>query len=73
MRVEGEDPLTGHRVHTSTAYLTFVAVGADGHPTNVPVLEPVTDDEKRRFRQAEERRKRRLELRRQVAATRETS
>ena len=66
VRVEGENPLTGERVHTSTAYLTFVAVDAHGAPKTVPVLEPQTEDEKRRFRQAEERRTRRLELRARV-------
>lgn len=71
VRVDGEDPLTGDRVHTSTAYLTFVAVGPDGKPTEVPTLLPESDAEKRRFRQAQERRKRRMELAGRTAALKE--
>ena len=65
VRVDGEDPLTGQRVHTSTAYLTFVAVDADGRPVAVPALVPETDGEKRRFREAERRRERRLAVARE--------
>lgn len=63
VRVESEDPLTGVRVHTSTAYLTFVAVGEDGQTREVPTLVPVTADDRRRFAQGERRRARRLEAR----------
>ena len=38
VRVEAESPLTGERRHTSTAYLTMVAVDEDGSPTPVPPL-----------------------------------
>jgi len=71
VRVDGEDPLTGLQVHTSTAYLTFVAVDANGRTTPVPTLLPETEDEKRRWRQAQERRKRRMELRERTTAARE--
>lgn len=63
VRVESEDPLTGARTHTSTCYLTFVAVDEQGQPKSVPVLGPVTPEELRRFEQAERRRARRLEAR----------
>lgn len=63
VRVEGEDPLTGERVHTSTAYLTFVALDTEGRPTPVPILEPETPEEKRRWHEAERRRERRLAAR----------
>ena len=55
VRVEGEDPRTGDIIHTSSAYLTFV--GLDGHkrPAEVPEMVPGSDDEKRRFEEAEER------------------
>ena len=36
--VDAEDLNTGRRVHTSTAYLTFVAVDEGGKPTPVPPL-----------------------------------
>ncbi len=61
VRVEGEDPLTGQRTHTASAYLTFVALDADGRPVGVPELDPQTPDEQRRQREGERRRARRLE------------
>ena len=63
VRVEAENPLTGERRHTATAYLTFVSLDAEGNRVAVPPLIPETDDEKRRFEQAELRRKWRLERR----------
>lgn len=63
VRVEGEDPLTGQRVHTSTAYLTFVALDEHGKPHEVPELDPVTEEDQRRWREARQRRERRLEIR----------
>lgn len=65
VRVESENPLTGERLHTSTAYLTFVALGADGRPTPVPTLVPVTEVDKRRHEDARVRRERRLVARRE--------
>ena len=49
----------------NTAYLTFVALDDGGSPVPVAEIHPATDVEKRRFEQAMERRKRRLERRRQ--------
>ena len=63
VRVEGEDPLTGAVVHTSSAYLTFVALGEDGRPCSVPTLGPETDIERRRRDEAEARRAQRLATR----------
>ena len=65
VRVEGEDPLTGQRTHTASAYLTFVALDEDGRPVGVPALDPQTPDELRREREAERRRARRLEYKKQ--------
>jgi acyl-CoA hydrolase len=48
----------------NTAYLTFVAVDADGTPIPVPPVVPETDDEKRRYEEAMMRRQRRLQHRR---------
>lgn len=64
VRVESEDPLTGVRTHTSSAYCTFVALGDDGKPTAAPTLLPESEDELRRAAQAEIRRARRLAHRR---------
>lgn len=64
VRVEGEDPITGKRTHTSTSYLTFVALDSRGNRVRVPELKPVTEEDHRRQRQAEVRRQARLEYRR---------
>jgi len=61
VKVLSEDPLTGERRHTSSAYLTFVALGADGRPVEVPPVIPESPDEKRRYEEAAVRRARRLE------------
>ena len=66
VRVEEEDPTTGTRVHTSSAYLTFVALDEHHALCEVPRLEPVTELERRRWREAELRREARLAVRAQV-------
>lgn len=63
VRVEAEDLMTGHRRHTNSCYLTFVAVDRNGRPVEVPGLIVETPDEQRRFEAAKERRARRLEER----------
>lgn len=60
VRVEVEDRKAGVRRHTSSAYLTFVALAEDGTPTQVPPVLPETDEEKRRYEEAEKRRTERL-------------
>ena len=42
--------------HVNSSYFTMVAVDKNRKPTRVPPLELVTDDQKRRFKEAEERR-----------------
>jgi acyl-CoA hydrolase len=60
VRVEAENPLTGEVRHTGTCYLTYVALDKNRKPTQVAILRPETGEEKRRWAEAEERRKRRL-------------
>jgi acyl-CoA hydrolase len=60
VRVEAENLLTGVRRHTNTCYLTFVAIDENGHPVAVPPVLPETDEEKRRYREAEARRAHRV-------------
>lgn len=60
VKVWSENPLTGEKTHTSTAYLTFVAVDATGKPKRVPPLLLASDEDKRRWNEASERRSRRL-------------
>ncbi len=62
--VFSENAMTGERKHTTTAYVTFVAI--DEHtqkPKPVPPLILKTAEERRRFREAAGRRKTRLALR----------
>jgi acyl-CoA hydrolase len=66
VRVEAENPRTGDKRHTSTAYLTMVAIGEDGEPTPAPPLEPESPDEVRRQHEAELRRGNRLAEREQI-------
>jgi acyl-CoA hydrolase len=51
---------TGEVAHTCTAYLTMVALGEDGKPMLLPVLEPETPDDRRRHGEAGHRREIRL-------------
>lgn len=60
VRVESVAPKDGMRVHTATAYLTFVALDDCGKATDVPPLKLETEDDKRRAQKAIERRKYRL-------------
>ncbi len=60
VRIEAENPLTGEKLHTSSAYLTFVALDERGKPAPVPKAVPETEEEKRRYQEARERREERL-------------
>jgi acyl-CoA hydrolase len=60
VRAEVEQRYTGERRHTSSAYLTFVALGEDGTPAEVPPVLPETETEKRRYEEAKRRRAERL-------------
>jgi acyl-CoA hydrolase len=64
--VHREDPVTGDRDHTTTAYLTMVALDEHGRPVAVPGVAPATDEERRRLREAEARRQSRITLRRDL-------
>ena len=63
VRVEAENPITGEKFHTASAYLTFVAIGSNGKPRAVSPVIAETPDEKRRFEAAQKRRTLRLEAR----------
>jgi acyl-CoA hydrolase len=63
VRVEAENPITGERFHTASAYLTFVALGSNGKPIEVPPVQPETPEQERRYQHAQERRRLRLEQR----------
>jgi acyl-CoA hydrolase len=63
VHVETETLMTGKKLHTCSAYLTFVAVDENGKPVPVPEVIPETEEEKRRYREAGERREYRLAMR----------
>jgi acyl-CoA hydrolase len=60
VRVEAEDVTTGKRVHTSSAYLVFVALDRDGKPRAVPPVLAENEEERQRQREAKLRREARL-------------
>jgi acyl-CoA hydrolase len=65
VEVYSENVLTGERKHTTTAYVTFVAIDENTRlPKVVPPLLLKTVEEKRRYREAGARREARLALRR---------
>ena len=66
VRVESENVRTGELIHTSTAYLTMVALDDEGNPTEVRPLAPETPDEVRRAREAQLRRDTRLAERQRI-------
>lgn len=61
--VMSEDPLSGETHLAVKAYATFVALDAYGRPRNVPAIHYETDEDKRRLRDAQERRAARLAMR----------
>jgi acyl-CoA hydrolase len=71
VRVEAENPVTGEIRHTSTAYLTMVALDDNGEPTQAPPLTLKGPDEERRQREAEVRRRNRLAEREEILADRD--
>lgn len=60
VKVFSENVLTGERKHTTTAYVTFVAIDEAGRPKPVPPLILKTAVERRRYREALLRRRIRL-------------
>lgn len=69
VRVEAENIRTGEKVHTSSAYLVFVALDDLGNPTRVPPLLVETEDERRRQAHAKIRRESRGERHRAIKRT----
>ncbi len=62
VRVDAETPIERKKVHTASAYLTFVALDQFGKPVEIPPVRPETEEQKRRFEAAKRRRAHRLEL-----------
>jgi uncharacterized protein (TIGR00369 family) len=68
VNVEAENLYTGQKTHTNSAYLVYVALDQDGHPVEVPGLELVTDEERRRWAQGAQRQADRLSRAKREAA-----
>jgi uncharacterized protein (TIGR00369 family) len=60
VRVEAECLKTGRHTHIASAYLTFVALDEDDNPILVPKLLTETEEDKRRYKEAEQRRQNRI-------------
>jgi acyl-CoA hydrolase len=60
VRVEAENPITGEVRHTGTCFLTYVGLDSNRKPTAIPGLKLETEEDKRRWSEAQERRKARL-------------
>lgn len=60
IRVTAENYKTGNRTRIFSAYFTFVALDDQHRPVPIPPVIPVTEEEKRRFEQAEVRRQHRI-------------
>jgi acyl-CoA hydrolase len=63
VRVGSENPLSGERRLTTTAFVTMVALDAGGHPQQAPALRLIDDEERERERAAGKRRQARLSRR----------
>jgi len=60
VEVIAENPVTGERVHTNTAYCVYVALDNDGKPHPVPPIIPETDEQRQRMLRAKQRQEYRL-------------
>ena len=60
VEVLAENPLTGERTHTNTAYLVYVALDNRGRPSPVPPVKAETEEDERKMEQAQQRQERRL-------------
>lgn len=63
IQVQAENPISGERTHTNTAYAVYVALDDAGRPAPVPPLVAESAEEKRRQAEAQERQARRLKER----------
>ncbi|MEZ5352155.1 MAG: acyl-CoA thioesterase [Bryobacteraceae bacterium] len=66
VKVSVEDLQTGEVQHVSSAYLTFVGLDKERRRVEIEPVQPETEDEKRRYEEAGERRAYRLQMRQRV-------
>jgi acyl-CoA hydrolase len=70
VRVEAENVITGRHVHTSSAYLVYVALDRNGKPRPVPPIVPENEEQVQRQREAKLRREHRLSRKEAILTTR---
>tara|TARA_B100001146_G_C15912410_1_gene319360 strand:- start:145 stop:609 length:465 start_codon:yes stop_codon:yes gene_type:complete len=63
VNVEAEDIAKGTRVHTGNAFVTFVALNANGKPDPVPQLRVETPEDQKRFDEGKLRMEKRMKQR----------
>jgi acyl-CoA hydrolase len=62
VKVEAENPISGEKIQTTTAYLTMVGLDNQGNPKKIPSYSPQSADQIRRYNAADRRRKMRREI-----------
>jgi acyl-CoA hydrolase len=70
VRVEAENLRTGRTVHTSSAYLVYVALDREGKPRPVPPVVAEDDEQRQRQHEAKLRRAARLHRKEAILAAR---
>ncbi|MBI2331590.1 MAG: acyl-CoA thioesterase [Chloroflexi bacterium] len=60
VQVIAENPITGERTHTTTAYLVYVGLDNNDQPITIPQLVLETEEDKARYEQAKLRQQRRI-------------
>ena len=65
IKVIAEDLLTGTVTHTNSCFFTMIALDDQHKPVTIQPLICKTDEQKRRFKEAELRKKMRIELSKQ--------
>jgi uncharacterized protein (TIGR00369 family) len=68
VHVVAENPITGERTHTNTAYLVYVALDVNGKPVPVPPLIAETEEQRQRMEEGKARQAYRLAQREQPFA-----
>lgn len=68
VNVTAENPISGQRTHTNTAYVVYVALDSSGHPVPVPGLIPENAGQRQRMEDGKARQTYRLEQNRRSTA-----
>jgi len=73
VRVEADNYVSGRHVHTSSAYLVYVALDREGQPRPVPAVLAENEEQAQRQREAKLRREARLARKRAILKARAAS